>query len=133
MRPGIALDERFEFAPRGLGDVQQRAEWARREERVAGAPQDPDLRRLVVAELPCKSGLPYSCLARDDNETALATGRFREGVPKHLEGKLSLEQAVGSDARRLHPVHPDIVERAGRRFKRRSSNDPYLSRITASR
>ena len=47
VRSGAALDELLELAARELGDVEQRPERPRREQGVAGAPQDPRARRAA--------------------------------------------------------------------------------------
>jgi hypothetical protein len=54
--------------------VDQRSERMWRSQRLTGAPQDPDVARLCVAECPQQGGLADSGLAADQDEPPLAGG-----------------------------------------------------------
>ena len=96
VRPGGVVDQPLEVAPHRRGHVCDRPERARREERVAPAPQHLDAGR--VGERPREGRLPRPGLATDEHHRAAA----RKPVLQHREGLLPLEQ-VGEDRRRHHP------------------------------
>jgi hypothetical protein len=50
VRPGAADHELRELAPRHIRDVEQRSKGTRRQERVAGTPEDPYGVALLVAK-----------------------------------------------------------------------------------
>jgi hypothetical protein len=52
MRPGAAADELIELAIRRVRDLEQGPERARRQQPVAGAPEDPRRTSTLVAETP---------------------------------------------------------------------------------
>ena len=80
MPPRTRLDERRQLAADLVGDVEQRAERARREERVARAPEQAS---LVAAERAQQRGLADACLAADEHE--LAAGSFADAGEARAE------------------------------------------------
>ena len=63
-----ARHDLLELAAACLGDAEQRAERARREERVAAAPEDPRRAAALFAELSQERGLADPCLAADEHD-----------------------------------------------------------------
>src|SRR5262245_15076084 len=70
MRPRPAFDQRCELAPGRAGDVEQRAEWTGREERVACTGQETRRLRMLIAEGPHERRFPYTSLAADEYQPA---------------------------------------------------------------
>jgi len=58
-------DDRLEFTPGPISDVEERPERTGREERVAGAPEDPCRLAAGFAEPPHEGRLADPCLAAD--------------------------------------------------------------------
>ena len=77
VRPSVARDELLELAARQFGYVEQGAQRARREQRRAGAPEDPRRVAPLIAELPNQSGLADARLAPDEDHRPGPTGGDR--------------------------------------------------------
>jgi hypothetical protein len=65
VRHRTTLNDRLQLAPGGLGNLDQRPERARREERVASAPEDPRRPAALLAEPPQEDRLADPGLAAD--------------------------------------------------------------------
>ena len=121
MRNRAARDTLLEVAADILGDREQRAEWARREEGIAGAPQDSRRRTGLLAEPPQKHCLPHPGLAADHRDApSRAAFDGPQGFPERRELRGALEQV----ARSAHACgndrsHPSMVNAAHEHFKPR--------------
>jgi hypothetical protein len=108
--------EALELAPRQPGDVEQRPQRARREQRVTRAPQDGSRVRLLGAEPPKERRLADSCLASEQNQaTATRVPHGAQPPRQRCEIVVSLEelrQALGCEQRRhTGTVRPNDRER----------------------
>jgi transposase-like protein len=70
VRHRATLDDQPELAAGSLGDVEQRPERARGEERVASAPEDPRRSAALFAEPPDQRRLADACLAANQQDLA---------------------------------------------------------------
>ena len=97
MRPHLAAtDQRFELPADDLGDLEQRSQRARREERVARAPEDAGGLLLVLTEPADERRLADARLARDeDDATARACTGRRQDVRERRQLGRALQQLVG--------------------------------------
>jgi hypothetical protein len=68
VRHRTTLDDRLELATGSLGDGEQRPERIRREQRVAGAPEDPGRLAALLAEPPHEGRLADPRLAADQQD-----------------------------------------------------------------
>jgi hypothetical protein len=68
VRHRATLDDRLELATGPLGDGEQRPERTRREQRVAGAPEDPRRPAALLAEPPHEGRLADPRLAADQQD-----------------------------------------------------------------
>jgi hypothetical protein len=100
VRPRAALRDVREIATGVLGDVEQRAQGARREQRVAGAPEDPCRSPMLVGEPARKRRLPGTRLARDEHEMP-AGGRA--DFLQHRLQRVELRRALQEVARLREP------------------------------
>jgi len=94
MRHRAPGHDRLQLAAGPLGDLQQRAEGARREQRIAGAPQDPRRLAALVAEPPHERGLADPCLAAHQQQlpaSAALDGLQPVGQGRQLGGPLEQE------------------------------------------
>jgi hypothetical protein len=89
-RRGAGRDLR-EVAADLLGDVEQRAERARREERVARAPQDPRRGALPVGEQADERRLARARLAGHQRQAPVRRGR---DVVEHRHQRIELRRAL---------------------------------------
>ena len=87
-------DGRLECAAHGLGDLEQRSQRARREERIADASQDPRLIVDLDAEPVDEGRLADPGLPGDEQHPALAHPRLGKRLGQHLELALALEQTA---------------------------------------
>jgi hypothetical protein len=104
-RPGELVQERVKellaWASRGEqlgqpaaglpGDVVQRPQRPRREQRVAGPQQEPGLRRAPLGEPPDQHRLADAGLARHQDD-ATAHGRVGQGAAQLVQQRGALEQ-----------------------------------------
>ncbi len=98
-----APHELVELATHGLGDVDERAEVARSEQRLARAPQDPGRRFEGVAEAAHDRGLANARLASEQHELSGAPGSDRgQRATEQLELGRPLEQLEPSCRRVDH-------------------------------
>ncbi len=71
MRTSATFHQRSKLAPHQLGDIDEWAERARSEHRVACAPQSPSARLLLSTELPDDRGFPDPRLTSDEHQPTL--------------------------------------------------------------
>ena len=83
VRPRAFVDESFVVASRHSGDVEQRAERARREQRIANTPQHPCVFRSLAAEAAEQRRLPHSRFTRDENELPVCANRLGQCLAQH--------------------------------------------------
>jgi hypothetical protein len=125
-RRGALRDQRSELAADVVGDVDERAERARGEQRVARSPQHPTS-ASAVAERPHERRLADSRLAGDEDEppAALRTHR-RQVAVECLELRAALEQPCGCGTRRpiAHGHHLGLWRCSRRDQPRRQSASP---------
>ena len=96
VRPGAARRGLRQVAAGLLGDVEQRAQRARREQRVARPPQDPGRPAVLVGEAACERGLAGARLARDEHEPP---ARGAADAVEHRGERRELARALEQDAR----------------------------------
>jgi hypothetical protein len=98
-RPGHELGER---PTGGLGDVEERAEWRRRAQRLARAPQDAGVGGFAEAAQEC--GLADARFAADEQQTTLGPDPG-EQAGERGQAVVALEQRHGSvsHAQRVRP------------------------------
>jgi hypothetical protein len=95
VRPRVARRGVSQVAAGLLGDVDERPQRARREERVARAPKDPRGPAVLVDEAPCERGLAGAGLAGDEHEAAArAAAHAVEHPCERLELAGALEQVA---------------------------------------
>ena len=97
IRPGAAAAELLQSAARGLGDVEQRPERTRREQRVTRPRQDARRPVAILAEPPHKCRLTDPCLAGDEDQPP-PRGRADsvQRLAEHRQLTRPLEQPAGS-------------------------------------
>ncbi len=98
MRPGAAANELIELATRRVRDLEQGAERARRQQSVAGAPEDPRRTSTLVAETPQECCLAGPGFTANEDETSVT----REGTAEDL---LELRQLIGTLEQLARLVH----------------------------
>jgi hypothetical protein len=85
MRHRAPGHDRLQLAAGPLGDLEKRPERTRREQRVAGAPQDPRRLAALLAEPPQEGRLADPCLTADQ---------------QHLPARAALDGLQAPDERR---------------------------------
>ena len=89
VRPGLARDELLELAAGHLGDVEERAERARREQALARTPEDARRVAAPIAERAQQDRLAGARLAPDEDH------RPRPGREHRVEGVGQSRQLIG--------------------------------------
>ena len=92
VRRPAALERVRERSARLVGGVEERPERPRREERVAGAPEDRRRARLLLAERAHERGLADARLARDERRPPAPLGGRGEGAAQDLDERIALEE-----------------------------------------
>ena len=93
VRSGAALDQLLELTAGDLSDVEQRPERTRREQRVAGARQDPRRPAVLLAKPSQQRCLPDSGLASHEHQPPLrATEDGGQGLIERRKMTGALEQ-----------------------------------------
>ncbi len=91
--PGATLDELLELAAGRPCDVDEGPKRTRREQRLAGAPQDPGRRALLLAEPAHNRGLPHPRLAPHEHQPPLpGLEHRRQQIAQDRQVVGSLEQ-----------------------------------------
>jgi hypothetical protein len=102
------FDERREFAVERLGDLQERPQRARREERLARAAGNRRRARAPLTELPDQRGLADPGLTSEQDDVPHAGGLHRGealGERRQLVGTLEQAALGGRCPIQLYPRH----------------------------
>jgi hypothetical protein len=76
----------------GSGDVRERPQRARREQRITITPKQPRRRCHLVGETAKDYRLPDPCLAMEKYDATATVGRVREGPAQTLQHELALQE-----------------------------------------
>ena len=110
MRSRATFDELLEIACQGPGNLGDRPERSRCEERVARPEQHPSVTSVLVAEVLHESGLADPRLTPDESEPALALSYdCLEAPAERLERRIALEKRSRRPARLCDVCHTNIV------------------------
>jgi hypothetical protein len=94
MRRCSPLDQLSQLAADNLGDVKQRPEWPRREQRIANTPEHPRPASLGVTERSYQCCLPDTRLTGDEHQRSLAVPRLCQRPLQRSQFACPLQQAI---------------------------------------
>ena len=117
VRLRVALDGRQEVSADRFGDVEERPEWARCEQWVAGAPQRRDRFLHGIEKTAQECGLSDPGFAVDEHKAPGSTLRNVEHLREEVEFGLALEELGGRAC--MRHAQRIMLLRADPRFKRR--------------